>query len=135
MSPIRIVVLCSVLGLCGCPGSVAETDTPTTDTPTTDTPTTDTPTTDTPTVDEDRKDPVTKDEKTDVEPTQDSIGKATMEGDGTIVLTLRAEGPDAVGDALLRYPRSHASYDEVLAHLGGLEPGETKPCPPWPDKN
>ena len=62
-----------------------------------------------------------------------SIGVATMDPDGTIVLQLRAEGPGgAIGDALLRYPPSHEEYKEVLTHLGGLKPGESKPVPPWP---
>ena len=63
----------------------------------------------------------------------DSIGVATMDPDGTIVLQLRAEGPDGVlGDALIRYPPSHKDYKDVLAHLGGLKPGQSKPVPPWP---
>jgi len=63
-----------------------------------------------------------------------SIGSATMTADGTIVLQLRATGPGpAIGDALIRYPKGHAKYGEVLKHLGGLKPGETKPCPPFPD--
>ncbi len=57
-----------------------------------------------------------------------------MAADGTISLQLRAEGPGgAVGDALLVYPPSHPQYREILAHLGGLSPGESKPVPPWPD--
>jgi hypothetical protein len=57
-----------------------------------------------------------------------------MERDGTIVLDLRAEdaATGAVGDARLVYPPGHAEYREILAHLGGLAPGESKPVPPWP---
>jgi hypothetical protein len=67
-------------------------------------------------------------------PTADGpIGTATMEPDGTIVLMLRAEGSGAVGDALLKYPRGHKQYDEILQHLGGLRPGDTKPVPPFPE--
>jgi len=62
-----------------------------------------------------------------------SIGSASMLADGTIVLQLRAAGAGAIGDALIRYPKGHPKYDEVLKHLGGLTPGETKPCPPFPD--
>ena len=61
-----------------------------------------------------------------------SIGSATMQDDGTIVLQLRAEGEHGeIGDAQLFYPPSHAQYDSVLKHLGGLKPGETKPVAPW----
>jgi hypothetical protein len=62
-----------------------------------------------------------------------SIGTATMTDDGTIILDLRAEGPEgAVGYARLVYPPTHAQYAEVLKRLGGLRPGETKQVPPWP---
>ena len=64
-----------------------------------------------------------------------SIGVARMEADGTIVLQLRAEGPSgATGDALMRYPVGHPQYLEILQHLGGLEKGQSKPVPPWPEK-
>jgi hypothetical protein len=71
-----------------------------------------------------------------VEPTAaDSIGSATMEADGTIVMMLRAEGAGGmVGDAMFSYPPDHAEYQNVLDHLCGLEPGQTKPVPPWPEK-
>jgi hypothetical protein len=62
-----------------------------------------------------------------------SIGSATMLADRTIVMNLRASGPGPqIGDAQLRYPPSHAKYQEVLRHLGGLQPGETKSVPPFP---
>jgi hypothetical protein len=60
-----------------------------------------------------------------------SIGTATMEPDGTLVLQLRAEGPGAMGDALLRYPPSDPRYAEILQHLGGMTPGEEKPVAPF----
>jgi hypothetical protein len=63
-----------------------------------------------------------------------SIGSASMLADGTIALQLRATGAGgAVGDGLVRYPKGHAQYEMVLKHVGGLKPGETKPCPPFPD--
>jgi len=66
---------------------------------------------------------------------QASIGSATMEENGTIVLQLRAESPDGeIGDALVRYPPGHPQYAEILRHLGGLKKGESKPVPPWPEK-
>lgn len=66
---------------------------------------------------------------------EESIGMATMEPDGTIVLYLRAEDDEsgAVGDATLLYPRSDPDYRRVLDHLGGLSPGEEKPVRPFPD--
>lgn len=63
-----------------------------------------------------------------------AIGSATMLKDGTIQLMLRAEGPGAaVGDALITYKKGDAKYGEILKHLGGLEPGKSKPVPPFPD--
>jgi hypothetical protein len=68
-----------------------------------------------------------------MEHNQKSIGGATMKEDGTIVLDLRAEGPGIIGDAQFVYPPGHAEYQNVLAHLGGLKPGEHKVVPPWDD--
>ena len=63
-----------------------------------------------------------------------TIGAATMRADGVIEMQLRAEGPNGVvGDALFLYPPDHPRYGEILAHLGGLEPGQSKLVPPWPD--
>jgi hypothetical protein len=63
-----------------------------------------------------------------------NIGVATMTEDGTIVLDLRAEETDGtIGDARLTYPKTHADYQKILDHLGGLRPGEKKSVPPWPD--
>lgn len=56
-----------------------------------------------------------------------------MKADGTIVLQLRAEAGDTQGDALFVYPPSHKQYKQILDHVGGLTPGQTKPVPPWPE--
>ncbi len=62
------------------------------------------------------------------------IGMATMSSDGTVVLDLRADGAGGIsGIGRLVYPPSHPQYREVLAHIGGLKPGEKKPVPPWPE--
>ncbi|HXY08386.1 MAG TPA: hypothetical protein VEI52_11130 [Terriglobales bacterium] len=64
---------------------------------------------------------------------EEDIGSATMEANGTIVLLLRATGEGGiVGDGRLVYPPAHPRYKEVLRHVGGLRPGETKPVAPWP---
>ena len=63
-----------------------------------------------------------------------SIGVATMTNDGTITLRLRAEGAGGMtGEGNLTYKRGNPQYEEVLHHVGGLKPGETKPVPPWKD--
>ena len=33
----------------------------------------------------------------------------------------------------LVYPPTHPAYADVLEHLDGLKPGESKLVPPWPD--
>lgn len=65
----------------------------------------------------------------------ESIGSAVMLPDGTVELFLRAEGPGGLrGDAKFTYPPAHPDYRMILEHLGGLEPGTSKPVPPWPVK-
>ena len=62
-----------------------------------------------------------------------SIGTATMEDDGTIVMRLRGEMSNGtIAHGTFRYLKSDAQYNEVLDHLGGLQPGEVKQVPPWP---
>jgi hypothetical protein len=63
------------------------------------------------------------------------IGVARMENDGTIVLQLRAvSSGGTTGDGFLKYPKGHPEYEKILRHIGGLETGQSKPVPPWPDK-
>ena len=63
-----------------------------------------------------------------------SIGTATMKPDGTIVLDLYTGGSGGPrGQARFTYAPNHPKYAETLAHVGGLEPGESKSVPPWPD--
>jgi hypothetical protein len=63
------------------------------------------------------------------------MGTATMQEDGTIILNLRAEGSGGtVGEARMVYRKGDKRYSEVLKHLGGLEPGQSKTVPPWPDE-
>lgn len=70
------------------------------------------------------------------ETTPDSIGAATMTDDRVIQLQLRAEGPGGlVGDGFFSYPPDHPRYQEILDHVGGLNPGESKPVPPFPDED
>lgn len=62
---------------------------------------------------------------------EESIGVATQEADGTIVLQLRASGGGAVGDGLMRYPPTHPNYAEVKAHVGPIPPGKSVPVKPF----
>ncbi|MEP6831563.1 MAG: hypothetical protein ABI963_14570 [Rhizomicrobium sp.] len=61
-----------------------------------------------------------------------SIGVATMGSNGTISLRLRAQGLSGVfGESVIVYRRDNPQYNEVLRHIGGLKPGQTKPVAPW----
>ncbi len=62
------------------------------------------------------------------------IGTAFMAEDGTIRLDLRAEMPGGRGHGIsrLEYPRYHRQYEYILRHLGGMQPGESKPVRPFP---
>jgi len=60
-----------------------------------------------------------------------SIGAATMAADGTITLQVHSLPPGPIGHAMLQYPPTHAQYQDILKHLGGLTPGASKPVPPW----
>jgi hypothetical protein len=63
----------------------------------------------------------------------DIIGSARMTADRIILLDLRSvqcNGSEAMGQ--VTYKPSDPSYASVLAHIGGLKPGETKPVPAWP---
>jgi hypothetical protein len=63
------------------------------------------------------------------------IGTATMEENGDIVLMLRADLDEGgYGEAYFRYKPGTAQYTDILQHLGGLKPGESKLVPPWPDE-
>lgn len=64
-----------------------------------------------------------------------SIGSASLDEEGSILLDLRAsDGRGILGDARLVLPKAHPRYVDVLEHLGGLAPGESKPVPPWPER-
>ncbi|MBZ5521401.1 MAG: hypothetical protein LAP21_03990 [Acidobacteriia bacterium] len=60
------------------------------------------------------------------------IGTVTMQPDRTLVAQLRAEGPNGiVGDAQYVLAPPNPAYQRMIDHVGGLEPGETKPVKPW----
>ena len=74
-------------------------------------------------------------DKTAVKPNvPDSIGSATMLEDRTIVLALIYWFPGGghTTPTDLRYKPGHPEYSELLRHLGGMQPGESKGVKPWP---
>jgi len=56
-----------------------------------------------------------------------SIGTAVMSADGTITLTFN--GPVMRG--VLAYHRGNPQYARIMSHIGGIQPGQKKPVPPW----
>jgi hypothetical protein len=57
-----------------------------------------------------------------------SIGSALMSADGTITLTLSSPtGQQGVA----AYHRGDPQYARILSHVGGLQPGQKKPVPPF----
>lgn len=75
-------------------------------------------------------------DKTAVEPVPDNIGHATMLKDRTIVLHLIYWFPGGghTTPTNIEYKPGHPEYKEVLRHLGGMKPGESKGVKPWPTK-
>ncbi len=68
-------------------------------------------------------------------PLPEYIGVATMKPDGTIVLRLRMQLPEGVGDGQQEYSTRHPQYTSILAHIGELKPGQTVSVRPWPEES
>ena len=66
---------------------------------------------------------------------EDIIGTATMRSDRTIELRLwtghGTGGPK--GQTMKTCSPGHPDYDDIIDHVGGLRPGETKNVPSWTD--
>jgi hypothetical protein len=61
------------------------------------------------------------------------IGDATMAEDGTIIVNLRRTTTGMNVSGIVKYAVDNPHYKEVLDHLGGMKPGETKLVPAWDD--
>lgn len=63
------------------------------------------------------------------------IGVALMESDGTLVLTLRANGENGeIGDSVIEYKVEDPEYLNVKKHLGEIEPNQKVLVNPWCDE-
>src|SRR5664280_3728219 len=60
-----------------------------------------------------------------------SIGVATMTDDGVLTLRLRSLPPGPIGEGTMRYKPGDREYEDIKKHIGGINPGETKPVRPW----
>ena len=56
-----------------------------------------------------------------------AIGTALMSADGTITLTISTPGQQGA----LAYRRGDPQYQRMLSHIGGIQPGQKKPVPPF----
>lgn len=64
-----------------------------------------------------------------------SIGVATQEPDGTIILNLRASGDGgATGDAQFRYAPTDRDYSMIAKHVGPIPRGGSVPVKPFDKK-
>jgi hypothetical protein len=69
----------------------------------------------------------------DARPSMPYAGTAVMQDDGTLTLRLRVTGDGkAVRDTII-YKVGDRAYDNVLRHLGGMSPGDTRQFAPWKD--
>ena len=59
------------------------------------------------------------------------IGTAKVETDGTVLLSLNADGPEFHGHASIAYAPSNEKYSEIILHLGAMKPGEIGVVLPW----
>lgn len=57
-----------------------------------------------------------------------SIGTALMGEDGTITLNLRSPSGEM---SVLAYKKGDPNYARIVSHIGGIQPGERKPVPPF----
>ena len=64
-----------------------------------------------------------------------SVGVAKMLEDGTILIGIRGSAPDGPLQAVLMIEPGDTNYQQIIDHVGGLKPGETKSIPPWPDQS
>ena len=63
-----------------------------------------------------------------------SVGVARMLENGTILVGIRGPGPGGPLQAVLMVEPGDTNYQQIIDHVGGLKPGETKSIPPWPDQ-
>jgi hypothetical protein len=75
----------------------------------------------------------TKPSLSDARPSMPYSGTATMRDDGALILHLRLDSTGKQVDDTLTYKTTDRGYDDVLRHLGGLDPGDSKDFDPWKD--
>jgi hypothetical protein len=69
----------------------------------------------------------------DARPSMPYSGTATMRDDGSLILHLRLDSTGKQVDDTLTYKTTDRGYDDVLRHLGSLDPGDSRDFDPWKD--
>ena len=63
-----------------------------------------------------------------------SVGSADMDEKGVLRLMLRTETADGmIGEMTMLVPPDDPRYAGFVAHLGGMQPGDAKSIPPFPE--
>jgi hypothetical protein len=60
----------------------------------------------------------------------DSVGTAKMSADGIVALRLRSLWYPPISEHRFLYAPGDPQYDAIKRHIGGIEPGQSKPVPP-----
>lgn len=60
------------------------------------------------------------------------LGTAAMADDGSITISLDRKLNGKRAEEMIRYPTSDPAYRQIIEHVGGLKPGESKPVLSWP---
>ncbi len=63
-----------------------------------------------------------------------TVGVATLQHDGALRMQYRSYDHGMLAEALQVVKPDGAGYKELLDHLGGLKPGESKPIPEFPPR-
>jgi len=84
-------------------------------------------------IDIDADDDFDDDDAEDLDEDPTDVGIATLAEDGTLEMQLRTVARNGtIGEALLLVATDDERYASMIAHIGGLEPGQSKPIPPFP---
>jgi hypothetical protein len=70
-------------------------------------------------------------ETKNVPPSPAVIGMATMSSDRTIHLHLWGKSEQGAAHGVFDYKPDDPKYQQILQHLGGITPGQSKPVPPF----
>jgi len=63
---------------------------------------------------------------------EDTIGVASLNDEQILAVRLRTED-GFIAESYFELTPSDSRYQKFIDHVGGIEPGEEKPIPPWPD--